>query len=310
MYLCPKCHNEIPKTIKQCPYCDFKLKISLGNYQNRELKLHDDVKNRKINYNTHIFNSKFNQIKKVDKYLGKNSFKISVENFNISESHSEVLRYKIISKIFSNKFKTNSKEISMEIKNVYFGYENELSTSPKILLENLDYLFELLGYGDFTPFYQEILSKNKLLAGSGVKILGFLMYDILNYDIKKEDIESKLLFYVNKEKSFRNKRIKRNLKEYYKATGKYHFSKRFDSIIEIYNLSTKQAFEIKEKVLVSIYFTDSPVSIKKRLDDNILKLSKKKKSKSQSKKRKLGSKNEQYNYKRNNEYGILGDYYK
>lgn len=310
MYLCPRCHNEIPKSVKECPFCNFKLKISLGRYQNRELKLHEDVKNRKIIFNQNIINSKFNRIKKIDKIIVKDSFKKSVMLSDISEKQAEILRFKIISKVFINDFK-ESKSLTSDVKKFYFGYENEINADPSILLSNLNQLFKLLGFEEFSSYYKDILSKNKLNSSSGVKILGYMMYDVLCYKLKnEEDYESKLFYYVNKEKFYREKQIKRFLNQYYKVTGKYYFSKRFDNIIEIHKFSVKQAFEIKEKVLVSIYFTNSNVDIKQRFDNFILKIVKKNKSKSNSRKRKLGSKTSQYTYKRNNEYGVLGDYYK
>lgn len=311
MYLCPKCHNEISKSIKQCSYCGFKLKISLGRYQNRELKLHDDVKNRKIIFNQNMIDSKFKQIEKVDRYISRNSFKKALINLDINSSQAEVLRYKIISQIFANKFNVKSKKLSTSIKNVYFGYENELNASPTVLLTNLKYLFQLTGYEKFTPYYKNLLSKNRLPTNSGVKILGYIMYDVLNYNVKKEEIESRLLYHIDKENYYRNKNINFKLKQYYRVTGKYYFSKRFDSIIEIYKLSVKQAFEIKEKVLIVIYLTNSRQDIKELFDKTVLQVVKKKKPTGDiPKKRKLGSKTSQYVHRRNNEYGVLGDYYK
>lgn len=311
MFLCPKCHNEISKSTKQCPFCGFKLKISLGRYKNRELKLHEDVKNRKIMFNQDIINSKFKQMKKVDEYMSRASFKKALRNSEISDSQAEVLRFKIVSKIFTNKFSVKSSKLSTNIKNVYFGYENELNADSIILLNNLEYLFQLTGYENFTQYYKNLLSDNRLTTASGVKIFGYLMYDVLNYDIKKEEIESKLLYYISKEKYFRDKAIKQKLRQYYKVTGKYYFSKRFDNIIENYSLSVKQAFEIKEKVLIFIYFTNSREDIKKIFDKTVLKVAKKNKPAGDiPKRRKLGSRTSQYVHRRNNEYGVLGDYYK
>lgn len=90
MYICPKCHNEISKTARICPYCNFKLKISLGRYQIREQELHEDVKNRKVIYNKQVIETKFKKVSKIEEYISRNIFKKALVNSTISPKQAEV----------------------------------------------------------------------------------------------------------------------------------------------------------------------------------------------------------------------------
>lgn len=190
--------------------------------------------------------------KRIKKLFDENNYKSYCSSSNVSKDEYCLIIYDIISQIcINNSFKKLQgidKAVKREIAN-----RNKVS-DVSVKLNVLNYLFSLVGGYKFTDYYMEKIYFNFLNFNDGIKILGFLIRDILKNNLqKKSAIKYKILKYVKTWKSSFNKINRNLLKRYFRLTGKYYFSKKFDSIIKRYDLSINQAFELKSRLLKDIF---------------------------------------------------------
>ena len=303
MYKCPKCHGEMGGNELICDKCKFKLKISLKKYQERELELNDYDKIKYINKSIHIRN--------LIQYLESDKYEEEIIEFNVSKHEFDVLIYKLISYIYLDYF-IPRKDFDNNIKDLLNSYMDEYKNDYYSLITNLNNLKTLLGFPKFNKNYEKQLVENNLSKNKGMEIFGFLIEDILENNLETNDFDSKLeeyfLEYQNNENfhtTKKDKKIQKKLVKYYKITGKDYFSKRFDILMDKYNLSIDNAFNIKKKLLNDIYTKNRPDLYKNfelYIQHEI------KNNDKPEITRRLGSQNEEHDAKVENELNVLGEY--
>lgn len=303
MYQCPKCHSEMNKNELKCNNCGFILKLSLKEYEKRETELY--------NYDLVKYRNKNKYISNLIQYLESDDYEEEIINFKVSKDEFDVLIYKMISYIYLDYF-IPRKEFNNNIRDLLNGYMDEYENNYSELILYLNSLKKYLGFPKFNEKYIKQLSKNNLSLNKGMEIYGFLISDILDNKLKNDDFESKLEEYFLKYKENKNfhmtkndRKIQKKLIKYYKITGEHYFSKRFDILIEKYNLSLDNAFNIKKKLLNDIYTKNRPdlyKNFEKYVQYEI------KNNEKPLITRRLGSQSEEHDEKVENEYNILGNY--
>lgn len=281
---------------KKCPNCNFKLKISLANYRKRELTLLND-KNSKFKSN---WSKRFKWIKKL---FDENNYKNYCSSSNVSKEGYFLILYDIISQICINNSFKKLQGIDKAIKREIDNMNKVRDVSVKV--NALNYLFSLVGGYKFTDYYMEKIYYNFLNFDDGIKILGFLIRDILKNNLQKSAIKYKINKYVKTWESSFNKINRNLLKRYFRLTGKYYFSKKFDSIIKNNNLSINQAFELKSRLLKDIFKTKKDFNIIEKANHHLRLI----RNLNSSKKYK-GSHTSDYIRKTSQEYGVLGSYFR
>ena len=263
MYKCPKCHNIMDGNEIKCKTCEFKLKITLEEFEQRELETYniDEIK----------FEEKSKNIKNLNIFLNGNDYGNLIADFRIPKEEFDVLVYKLISYIYLDYF-IPREDFEDNIKDLLNSYFDEYKDNFQSLISNLNHLKMLLGFPNFSEFYEELLLENSLSLNKGMEIYGFLISDILENNLQRKDFDSKLNEYISEYKSNNNfhmtrkdKEIHEKLVEYYRITGKKYFSKRFDNLLDKYNLSVDQAFNVKRKLLIDIYSGDE-IYLKKNFE--------------------------------------------
>ena len=303
MYKCPKCHSKMNKNQLICDNCDFKLMISLKEYHEREQDLYD--------YEHVKYESKTQHINNLIKYLESDKYSEEIINFNITKEEFDVLIYKLISYIYLEYF-IPRKNFDDNIKDLLNGYMDEYKNNYSSLISNLNNLKTRLGFPKFNENYKKQLLEKNLSQNKGMEIFGFLIEDILENNLETQDFDSKLedyfLEYQNNENfhtTKKDKKIQKKLVKYYKITGKDYFSKRFNILMDKYNLSIDNAFNIKKKLLHDIYTENRPdlyKNFEKYVQYEI------KNNDKPPITRRLGSQTEEYDEKVENELNVLGEY--
>lgn len=291
------------KNVFKCKNCGFILRISLKEYEKREKELFD--------YNLVQFINKNEYIRQLIKYLESDEYEEEILNFNVSKDEFDVLIYKMISYIYLDYFYPR-KEFNKNIKDLLNGYRDEYKDNFSELILNLNSLKMLLGFPKFNEKYKNQLLENNLSLNKGMEIFGFLILDILDEGLEIKDFETKISEYFlkyNENENFhmtkKDKRIQKKLNKYYKITGKNYFSKRFDILIDKYNLSLDNAFNVKKKLLNDIY-TEKKPDLYKNFEKYVhYEITNNEKPIIT---RRLGSQSEEHDEKVENEFNILGDY--
>lgn len=306
MYKCPKCHNPIAGNIKTCPECNFKLKITLEEYKANELRVHGHYKNRSPKNNKLVQRFFNEEMDKFNVFINSNSYKGLLKEYSVNEDELNLIIYDTIADLFlDNHYRSRSK-FKFNVKDKLLNYNGEYQNNHTSLLNNLKYLFDLIGFYDPSEYYKQLLNENRINQNTSLKIEGLLIKDILN-NVETEKIKSKLMYHIKRQSDKQNKILKNNLNKYYRLTGKYYFSKRFDQIIEVHNLSVNDAFHVKSMVLKKIYEADDYIDVKELFEFKLKNKIRKETSKPHDKRR-LGSKTGKYNRNKSNEYNVLGDY--
>lgn len=296
MYLCPKCHSKMEGNKIKCPKCNFKLKISLADYKKRELKLLDD-KNSKFKSN---WSKRF---KFINKLLNGNGYVEYCSSSNVSKDEYFLIIYNILSQICINNSYKKLQGIENEIKREISANNKFMHISSK--LNSLKHLLSLVGGKKFTEYYKEKIYFNCLNYDDGIKIFGFLIRDILKNGLQKRSIEYKINKYVKTWKSSFDKINQNLLRNYFRLTGKFYFSKKFDSVIKNNNLTVDQAFELKKRLLKNIFNAKKHFNIIGQANFHLREI-----RRLNDPKRYKGSHTSAYIRKVSQEYSVLGSYFR
>ena len=144
----------------------------------------------------------------------------------------------------------------------------------KILTKNFVNLIKLAGVNPFSKYYVYTLNSYNLSIIEGLEVLGCVIKDLLYGEIKYEDLDVKIKYFMNLKKNDSKrieyeKNLAKSIDEYFILTGRNYFSQSFEDKLIKYNLSIKNGYHIKEKLLKEIYLKDLFKNIDLKLDQFI-----------------------------------------
>lgn len=267
--LCPKCGRKVIPELSKCNYCNFDFLIAFDKYTMWELRTHKKIKKYRINHDYNIYNERIKITDELFNITDKDSFKNKLIENNISNEEWNIIQFKLISDIYLNNIK--KKQLKNKINESINSYDGEYKYKLKILTKNFVNLIRLAGVNPFSRYFVRNLNKYNLSIVEGLEVLGCVMKDLLYGTIKYEDLDAKINYFMNLTTSNSQRieyeeKLNNALEEYFRLTGRNYFSEDFEEKLIKYNLSIKDAYNIKEELLKEIYLKDLFGSIELRLN--------------------------------------------
>ncbi|SDA57190.1 hypothetical protein [Methanobrevibacter millerae] len=267
--LCPKCGRKVIPELSKCNFCNFDFLIAFDKYNGWELRTHKKIKKYRINNDFKIYNERIKITDELFNITDKDSFKSYLIENNISNEEWNIIQFKLISDIYLNNIK--KKQLKHEINKSINSYDGEYKYKLKILTKNFVNLIRLAGVNPFSRYFVRNLNKYNLSIVEGLEVLGCVMKDLLYGTIKYEDLDAKINYFMNLTTSNSQRieyeeKLNNALEEYFRLTGRNYFSEDFEEKLIKYNLSIKDAYNIKEELLKEIYLKDLFGSIELRLN--------------------------------------------
>ena len=179
------------------------------------------------------------------------------------------MQFQLVSDIYLNKIMKN--KLNANINKLLDSYQHEYKYKLKILTKNFVNLIRLAGVNPFSKYYVYTLNSYNLSIIEGLEVLGCVIKDLLYGEIKYEDLDVKIKYFMDLKKNDSKrieyeKNLTRSIDEYFILTGRTYFSPRFEDKLIKYNLSIKNGYHIKERLLKEIYLKDLFKNIDLKLD--------------------------------------------
>lgn len=166
------------------------------------------------------------------------------------------MQFQLVSDIYLNKIMKN--KLNANINKLLDSYQHEYKYKLKILTKNFVNLIRLAGVNPFSKYYVYTLNSYNLSIIEGLEVLGCVIKDLLYGEIKYEDLDVKIKYFMDLKKNDSKrieyeKNLTRSIDEYFILTGRTYFSPRFEDKLIKYNLSIKNGYHIKEIIERDIF---------------------------------------------------------
>lgn len=267
--LCPNCGKQVIPELAKCNYCQYDFIKAFNKYKKWELKTHKKIRKYRINHDLYIYNERIKITEDLFKITESGKFKEKLLKYDISDEEWNILQFQLVSDIYLNKIR--KKKLKAHINKLLNSYRHEYRYKLKILTKNFVNLIRLAGVNPFSKYYVYNINSYDLSIVEGLEVLGCVIKDLLYGEIKYEDLDVKIKYFMNLKKND-SKRIEyeenlaKSIDEYFILTGRNYFSPSFEDKLIKYNLSIKNGYHIKEKLLKDIYLKDLFKNIDLKLD--------------------------------------------
>ena len=267
--LCPKCGRQVIPELKKCNYCQYDFIKAFNKYKKWELRTHKKIRKYRINHDLYQHNERIKITENLFEITETDDFKQKLLKYDISDEEWNIMQFQLVSDIYLNKIRKN--KLNANINKLLDSYQHEYKYKLKILTKNFVNLIRLAGVNPFSKYYVYTLNSYNLSIIEGLEVLGCVIKDLLYGEIKYEDLDVKIKYFMNLKKND-SKRIEyeenlaKSIDEYFILTGRTYFSPSFEDKLIKYNLSIKNGYHIKERLLKEIYLKDLFKNIDLKLD--------------------------------------------
>ena len=257
--LCPKCGKQVILELTKCNYCQYDFIKAFNKYKKWELRTHKKIRKYRIKHDLYQYNERIHITEELFKITETDNFKQKLLKYDISNEEWNIMQFQLVSDIYLNKIRKN--KLNANINKLIDSYNHEYKYKLKILTKNFVNLIRLAGINPFSKYYVYTLNSYNLSIVEGLEVLGCVIKDLLYGEIKYEDLDVKIKYFMDLKKND-SKRIEyeenlsKSIDEYFILTGRNYFSPSFEDKLIKYNLSIKNGYHIKEKLLKEIYLKD------------------------------------------------------
>ena len=112
------------------------------------------------------------------------------------------MQFQLVSDIYLNKIMKN--KLNANINKLLDSYQHEYKYKLKILTKNFVNLIRLAGVNPFSKYYVYTLNSYNLSIIEGLEVLGCVIKDLLYGEIKYEDLDVKIKYFMDLKKMILN----------------------------------------------------------------------------------------------------------
>ena len=272
--ICPNCLKKVSQEVITCPNCDFDLSNAFIEFDKREKKIHNKVRQLRIIHDKKIYYERIQLTDFLFELTSKKPFKDRLDDCNISNEEWNCLQFKLISKVYLAEI-TKKAQIRTHLDNILESYDGEYMFRIDVLSKNLTNLINLVGINPFSKYYFHQLNDYKLSIVEGLEVLGRVIEDLLYGRIFLEDLDAKIKSFMNQavnepERVEYEDGLNKAIRKYFELTGRDYFSQFFENKLLKHEFTIQDAYNIKFLFLKRIIMSNSRKNLKVKLDEIIL----------------------------------------